>query len=70
MKKITQSLEYAEDHRYELTNNLSDWHRQHPLADQGVDFDLQYMWAIMTDEDCLAFILKHPQWSHRFKDVQ
>jgi len=69
MKKITQSLEYAEDQRYELTNNLSDWHRQHPLADQGVDFDFQYMWAIMEDHDALAFVLKHPQWSHRFKDV-
>jgi hypothetical protein len=67
VKKITQSLEYAEDSRYELTTNLSNWHRLHPLADQGVDFEFQYMWATMTDEDCLAFCLLHPQWAHKFK---
>jgi hypothetical protein len=69
MKKITQTLEYAEDQRYELTANLSNWHKLHPLADNGVDFELQYLWATMTDEDCLAFCLLHPQWAHKFKDV-
>jgi hypothetical protein len=69
MKRITQSLEYAIDQRYELTNNLSDWHKLHPLADNGVDFEYQYLWATMTDEDCLAFCLLHPQWADKFKDV-
>lgn len=69
MKRITQTLEYAEDQRYELTNNLSDWHKLHPLADNGVDFEYQYLWATMTDEDCLAFCLLHPQWADKFKDV-
>jgi len=69
MKRITQSLEYDNDHRYELTANLGDWHKLHPLADQGVDFEYQYMYADMTDEDCLAFCLLHPQWADKFKDV-
>lgn len=68
MKQITQTLEYAEDQRYELTNNLSDWHKQHPFR-SGVNFEFQYLWAELEDEDCLAFCLRHPQWSHLFKDV-
>jgi len=69
MKRITQSLEYALDLRYELTNNLSNWHKQHPFA-SGVDWEYMYMWADLEDEDCLAFLLKHPQWADKFKDVQ
>lgn len=69
MKRITQTLEYEGDNRYELTTNLRDWHKLHPLADQGVDFEFQYMYADLEDEDCLAFCLLHPQWAHRFKDV-
>lgn len=69
MKRITQTLEYAEDQRYELTANLSDWHKLHPIALHGVDFEYQYMWATMTDEDCLAFCLLHPQWADKFKAV-
>jgi hypothetical protein len=69
MKKITQTLEYDDDNRHELTANLSNWHKQHPLADQGVNWEFQYMWATMTDEDCLAFVLVHPQWADRFKDI-
>ena len=68
MKRITQSLEYAIDQRYELTNNLSDWHKQHPF-NSGVDFEYQYMWADLEDEDCLAFCLLHPQWADKFKDI-
>ena len=68
MKRITQTLEYAEDQRYELTNNLSDWHKLHPFS-SGVNFEYQYLWAELEDHDALAFALKHPQWSHLFKDV-
>jgi hypothetical protein len=68
MKRITQSLEYAEDQRYELTNNLQDWHKLHPFA-SGIDWEFQYMYANLEDHDCLAFLLKHPQWAHKFKDV-
>lgn len=69
MKKITQTLQYDDDLRYELSANLSDWHKLHPLADNGVDFEFEFIWAIMTDEDCLAFCLKHPQYTHRFTQV-
>jgi hypothetical protein len=69
MKKIIQTFERNDDTRLELSVNLSDWHKQHPLADQGVDWEFQYMWATMTDEDAFAFLLKHPQWHYKFKDV-
>ena len=69
MKKITQTLEYNDDARYELTNNLSDWHKHTPLIDNGVDWEFQLVWATMTDEDCVLFCLKHPQWAHRFRTV-
>ena len=69
MKKITQTLEYDDDLRYELSSNLSDWHKHTPLADNGVDFEFQYLWATMTDEDCVLFCLKHPQWADRFRTV-
>jgi hypothetical protein len=68
MKKITQTLEYDDDLRYELSANLSDWHKQHPFQN-GVDWDFQLLWAVMEDEDALAFVLKHPQWAHRFTTV-
>lgn len=68
MKKITQTLEYDDDARYELSSNLSDWHKHTPFS-SGVDFEFQYLWAIMEDEDCVLFCLKHPQWAHRFRTV-
>ena len=68
MKRITQSMEYDVDNRYELTANLQDWHKQHPF-NSGINWDSQYMWADLDDEDCLAFCLLNPQWAHRFKAV-
>lgn len=68
MKKITQTLQYNDDQRYELSANLSDWHKLHPFQ-SGVDFEFQYLWAVLEDEDALAFCLKHPQWAHRFTQV-
>jgi hypothetical protein len=68
MKRITQTLQYDDDQRYELSANLSDWHKLHPFK-SGVDFEFEFLWAEMEDQDALAFILKHPQWAYRFKDV-
>jgi hypothetical protein len=68
MKKITQTMEYELNNGYELTTNLRDWYAQHPF-NSGIDWEFQYMYAILEDEDCLAFCLLHPQWAHRFKAV-
>lgn len=68
MKRLTQTLQYDEDHRFELQALLKDWHKQHPFR-SGADFEFEYVWVEMTDEDAFAFSLKHPQFSHRFKDV-
>jgi len=69
MKRITQSMEYEQENGYELTQLLKAWNNVHPLIDSGINWEFLYVYATMTDEDCLAFILKHPQFSNRFKDV-
>ena len=50
-----------------LQRDLQAWHRQHPFKN-GVDYEFEYYWATMTDEDCLAFCLKHPEHINRFKE--
>lgn len=69
MKKITQSIEYEANNSSLLRTALREWHSQYPLADNGIDWQFQYMWATMTDEDCLAFCLKYPQFAGRFTQV-
>jgi len=68
MKRITQSMDYEGDNHKELINDLRQWHKQHPF-NTGIDWQHQYMHATMTDEDCLAFCLRHPQYADRFKDI-
>ena len=68
MKRITQTMEYEGTNGYELTAVLKDWHTEHPFQ-SGIDWQFQYMWAELEDEDCLAFCLKHPQFAHRFRTV-
>ena len=70
MKKITQSIEYEglPFANTELHQALKDFHTNHPFA-TGIDWEFQYYWALMTDEDCLAFCLKYPQYNTRFKTV-
>jgi len=69
MKKITQSIEYEGISGYTgLHSALKEFHIDHPFQ-TGVDWQFQYMWAILEDEDCLAFCLKHPQFAHRFTTV-
>jgi hypothetical protein len=64
MKKITQSMEYQENSM--LTQHLKEFHEQHPFQ-TGIDLEFDYMYAIMTDQDCLAFCLRHPEYSNKFK---
>lgn len=67
MKTIIQTIAYEGANDSKLRSDLSDWHKQHPFAN-GFDWEFEYLWATMTDEDCLAFCLKHPEYSDRFKD--
>jgi hypothetical protein len=69
MKRITQSLEYEGPNSRELRRDITAWQHQHPTVDNGIDWQFKYMYATMTDQDCLAFCLKHPQYMHMFKDV-
>ena len=69
MKQIRQSMEYEGANSSNLRRDLTAWQHQHPTVDNGIDWQFKYMWATMTDEDCLAFCLKHPEYSHRFTQV-
>lgn len=70
MKIITQSVysegPNAEVHR--LNQALKEFHTHTPFAN-GFDWEHQYLWAKLTDEDCLAFCLKHPEYTNRFKEA-
>lgn len=70
MKKITQSIEYEglPFDNTELHNDLKEWHKKHSFK-TGVDWEFKYFWAILEDEDAFAFCLKHPQYTHRFKEA-
>lgn len=68
MKQIRSSIEYEGSNDSELRRDLQAWHSQHPF-NSGIDWQSQYQWATMTDEDCLAFCLKYPQYSNKFKEI-
>ena len=68
MKKITADL-YPEGHAHQpLVAALKEFFDQHPF-DNGLDWEWQQLWAVMTDQQHLMFILKHPQYQHMFKAV-
>jgi hypothetical protein len=58
-------MEYEGPNHSQLRDDLREWHKQHPF-DNGIDWQSQYMWAIMEDEQAFAFLLKHPQYITRF----
>ena len=68
MKQITQNMDYEGPNSKQLVDDLREWHKQHPF-NTGIDWQSQYMYATMTDEDCLAFCLRHPEYSTRFRTV-
>lgn len=69
MMKIIQDM-YPEGLQHkELVLALKEFHSHSPFSN-GFDWDFQQLWAVMTDEDCLAFCLKHPQYANRFKEVK
>ena len=69
MKQIRQSIDYEGPNHSQIRVDLQAWHHQHPLHDNGIDWEFQYMYATMTDQDAFAFTLKHPEYADRFTDV-
>ena len=69
MKTITQSIEYEGNNDSDLRDDLRSWHSEHPF-NNGIDWEHQYLWATMTDEDCLAFCLRHPEYIDRFTKIK
>jgi hypothetical protein len=69
MKRITQSIDYEGPNSSQIRTDLQAWHHQHPLLDNGIDWEFQYMYATMSDQDAFAFTLKHPEYATRFIDV-
>lgn len=49
-----------------LMADMKEWYYQHPFRN-GINWEFEYYWARMTDEQAFAFLLKHPEHSHRFK---
>jgi hypothetical protein len=68
MKRITQSIEYEGTNHQALINALKDFFDQEPFAN-GFDWQHQYLWATMTDEQSMMFLLKHPEFIGRFTTV-
>ena len=69
MKRITANIYYEGNNADagHLRDSLKDLWLEHPFA-TGVDWDFQVFWATMTDEQCLMFLLKHPEYTDRFSN--
>ena len=68
MKQITQTIEYEGANHQALISALKDFFDQEPFA-TGIDWQFQLLWARMTDEQAIMFLLKHPEYIGRFKEV-
>lgn len=61
-------MEYEGTTHQRLNYALKDFFSVSPFAN-GFDWQFQYLWATMTDEQCFAFCLKYPEYTERFKTV-
>ena len=70
MMRITASLEYdgLPFSNTKLSQDLKEFHSKYPFQ-MGMNWEFQYFYADLQDEDCLAFCLKHPQYATRFKTI-
>lgn len=68
MKMITQSIEYEGMNHQQLNYRLREFHEQEPFS-TGFSWENQFLWATMTDEQCLMFCLKYPEYTDRFRQV-
>jgi len=67
MKIITQSLDYEGPNRSKLRSALKDFHEQQRF-DTGIDWQFQYLWAKMSDEQAMMFLLKYPEFLGQFRE--
>ena len=68
MMKITADL-YPEGQAHQpLVRALKEFFDQHTF-DNGLDWQWQQLWAVMTDQQCMMFCLKYPQYQHMFRKV-
>lgn len=70
MMTIKQDMNYegADEPVKKLVADLKEYHEQSQFA-TGIDWQWQLYWATMTDEQALVFILKHPEYEHRFTKI-
>ena len=68
MMQIRQTLDYEGSRHLPLNYALKEFHTQQPFS-TGFDWEFQYLWATMTDEQCLLFCLKYPQYTQRFTQI-
>jgi|TARA_R110000868_G_scaffold402314_1_gene678525 hypothetical protein len=67
MKMLTQGMQtYNSPNK--LQRDLQAWFTLHPFSN-GFDPDFEYFWAKMSDEDCIMFCLKYPEYAEMFKEV-
>lgn len=67
---ITQDMDYQGDDYpvKRLMAEMKEFHQHSPFR-TGIDWARQLYWATMTDEQCLMFCLKHPEYTNRFRKV-
>jgi hypothetical protein len=70
MMTIYQDMDYAgaDAPVKRLVEALKDYHEYSPFA-TGIDRVWQLYWATMSDEQALVFIMKHPEYEHRFTKI-
>jgi hypothetical protein len=70
MMTIKQDMDYegANEPVRKLVEDLKEYHEYSPFA-TGIDWQWQLYWATMTDEQALVFIMKHPEYEHRFTKI-
>lgn len=68
MKQITQSLDYEGPGHQQLNYRLKEFFAVNPFSN-GFDWQYQQLWATMSDEQCLMFCLKYPEYTDRFKEI-
>ena len=69
--KIQANL-YTEGHNESaklLTHRLKELFQQEPFAN-GLDWNTQTLWAILTPEQCTVFCIKYPEYADRFTQVK
>jgi len=68
MKQIRHSLEYEGVNHQAIISALKDFFDEQPFAN-GIDWQYKYLWATMTDEQAMMFLLKHPEFIGRFQTI-